>query len=405
MSDETKLDAPKPLADALLAGIAKAKAATAELDKRAGRDPDASPEEPKRSMRIVRAGDEAPNIGIDLLKIDGPVSYLCKRLAFTDGAGPPHMIAGLGSSGKTLLCQELLLSIASGKPAFGAVPVRRARVIHIDYEQGERTTRRRYQRLAAARGIDLAALYREKWLTVIVRPALTLRPEDREHWHRLMAGRGVNFVDSMKCATAGVADENSSEIRAPLDMLSSLSEQTKCRALLTHHFNKAPALASADFDRLRGSAAISEAVDCLWLLRGESNLEQHEGSARNSRPARDVGDRAEPFGFRIEDVARENDPRWGLRISLCPLQEIAARAAAAEEARLERVDQQRLGKTLDKLLATVARFPGETLDDLSARLGRSLSTTRRAILEAGPRLIVSTEEGDRGQRKKIYRLA
>src|SRR5687768_17999122 len=50
------------------------------------------------------------------------------------------------------VCSSDLVCIATGTRVFGMHPVRQGRVMHLDYEQGRRLTRTRYQRLAAALG-------------------------------------------------------------------------------------------------------------------------------------------------------------------------------------------------------------------------------------------------------------
>jgi hypothetical protein len=397
MSDETKLDAPKPLADALLAGIAKAKAATAELDKRARRDPNAT-EEP-RGLRAVPPRKGGPKLGVDLLQSFGPVSFLSRELGFTDGAGPPHMIAGADTSGKTLLSQHLLLSLAAGRTLAGK-PGKPLRCLHLDYEQGKKTTAQRYQRLANAMGLDLRSLNERGALSLLVAPRVLLRPEDRDDWRKLLFGHDVVLIDSFCCATMGVADENSSAIRGPLDLLTALSEETRCRPILIHHFNKD---SPTTVDRLRGSSAIRQAVDCLWTLRAEkeSSGKDPEILARNERPSRDVGDRSAPFGFTISDVAKDGDPKWGLSVALCAAQAISSRRAKEEAAQAESLERA----SVTRLLEMLAAHPSETVYELSLRLKQRKDVTARAILEAGPAVIVEARQQGRGRPQTVYRLA
>jgi hypothetical protein len=398
MSDETKLDAPKPLADALLAGIEKAKAATAALDKRAGRDPDATADEPRKGLRAVPPRKGGPKLGVDLLQSFGPVSFLSRELGFTDGAGPPHMIAGADTSGKTLLSQHLLLSLAAGRSLAGK-PRKPLRCLHLDYEQGKKTTAQRYQRLANAMGIDLRSLNERGALSLLVAPRVLLRPEDRDDWRKLLFGHDVVLIDSFCCATMGVADENSSTIRGPLDLLTALSEETRCRPILIHHFNKD---SPTTVDRLRGSSAIRQAVDCLWTLRAEKEVSGKDSEilARNERPSRDVGDRAAPFGFTICDVAKDN-PKWGLSVTLCAAQAISSRRAKEEAAQAESLERA----SVTRLLEMLAAHPAETIYELSLRLKQRKDLTARAILEAGPAVIVESRQQGRGRPQTVYRLA
>ena len=55
----------------------------------------------------------------DMLTEDAPLTYLVEHLGLVDGGGPPHMIAGAGYSGKTMICQDMALSLASGRHVWG----------------------------------------------------------------------------------------------------------------------------------------------------------------------------------------------------------------------------------------------------------------------------------------------
>jgi hypothetical protein len=59
-----------------------------------------------------------------------------------------NLIAGYGFTGKTIAAQALALAIASGGRVWDMFAARSGRVLHLDYEQGQRLTNERYQRLA-----------------------------------------------------------------------------------------------------------------------------------------------------------------------------------------------------------------------------------------------------------------
>jgi hypothetical protein len=85
-----------------------------------------------------------------------PLAYLVRGLALVADAGPPHLMAGYGYSGKTLALQSMALSLAAARNVWGFYPCPdRRQVVHVDFEQGERLTRIRYQRLARAMDLDL----------------------------------------------------------------------------------------------------------------------------------------------------------------------------------------------------------------------------------------------------------
>src|SRR5437899_12619435 len=110
--------------------------------------------------------------------------------------------------------QSLALSIAAGRPVWGAYGSQRRRVVHVDLEQGDRLTRRRYQRIARAMGVDLAPL--GDALALAAMPPIALTSACADAWREIMTGRDLLIVDSLRAATAG-ADENDSGIRAGLD--------------------------------------------------------------------------------------------------------------------------------------------------------------------------------------------
>src|SRR5687768_4469826 len=119
------------------------------------------------------------------------------------------------------VCSSDLVCIATGTRVFGMHPVRQGRVMHLDYEQGRRLTRTRYQRLAAALGLPGDALRGRVKLRHL--PPVNLVTTGFEQ--ALLArvdGYSVCLIDSLRAATPGI-NENFSDIRAPLDMLGRVS--------------------------------------------------------------------------------------------------------------------------------------------------------------------------------------
>ena len=164
------------------------------------------------------------------------LEYIIAEIGMVAGGGAPHLVAGYGFAGKTLACQAMALALAAHRSVWGAYRApREMRVLHVDHEQGERLTRRRYQRLALAMGVELAEL--GDALAVAAMPPICLTPEHIDTWRELMTGRDVMIVDSLRAATAG-ADENDSGIRSALDMLGALSDASGCRAIVIHHARK-----------------------------------------------------------------------------------------------------------------------------------------------------------------------
>lgn len=254
----------------------------------------------------VEGGDAPTNTRIALL--DGPalaeplppLEYLIREIGLAAGGGAPHLGAGYGFTGKTITWQAAGLALVAHRSVWGAYKAPKPfRVVHVDLEQGERLTRRRYQRLALAMGIELAKL--GDGLAVAVMPPLSLSAEHADAWREIMTGRDLAIVDSLRAATAG-ADENDSGIRAGLDMLGSLSEATGCRALVIHHARKPAGDEDAGRYAIRGSSAIYDACDSVYVFsaaKGEPVLVEHV-------KARSHGEPTEPIALVIEDVERHD---------------------------------------------------------------------------------------------------
>jgi hypothetical protein len=234
--------------------------------------------------------------------------YLVEALGI--GPGAPTCFAGYGFGKKSMAGQSLLLDIVTGGPAFGVYRAKQGPVLHLDYEQGLRLTQERYQRLARARGLDLRELPAGS-LRLAVFPDVYLTHADAEDSIvRAADGCVAILLDSLRAATPGV-DENSSEIRQYVDVLTRVSERTGATVLPIHHARKP----SADGPRgaryaLRGSSALYDAVASLFVFsaeKGEPTRVEHE-------KCRNRGILVEDFGLDVEDVPVGNDPRAGIRV-------------------------------------------------------------------------------------------
>lgn len=246
--------------------------------------------------------------GSELAKPLPPLEYLVREIGLVAGGGAPHLDAGYGFAGKTIKCQSAVLSLVATTPVWGAYRARRAfRAIHVDMEQGRPLTQRRYQRLALPMGVDLAGLGDR--LVVAVMPPISLTVAHRSAWRDLMLGRDFMVIDSLRAATGG-EDENDSGIRAGLDMLGTLSEETKCRALVIHHARKPTADDAGGRYSIRGSSAIYDACDSVYVCsasKGEPVLVEHV-------KARSHGEPTENVALVIEDVEIDGDPKAGVRV-------------------------------------------------------------------------------------------
>jgi AAA domain len=264
---------------------------------------------PKRRVTL-RTARTITTIGVTELAEPLPTqSFLVRSLGI--GPGAPTCIAGYGFAKKTLAVQSLPLDVATGGRAWGVYECKAGRALHLDYEQGKRITQERYQRLARARGIDLLTLKVEDRLRVGIHPGVYLTAGDAEDvLMRTIDGFDVVVIDSLKAATAG-ADENSSEIRQPVDLLGRVSERTGATILVMHHARK-PKVDDPKGARyaMRGSSALYDAMASVFVFEGSKT-----GPTRVlHEKCRNVGTTVEDFGLAVEDVEIDGDPRAGLRV-------------------------------------------------------------------------------------------
>lgn len=339
----------------------------------------------------------------DVILLDGPkigaplpdLAYLVPELGMVSRSGPPHLVAGYGFSGKTLALQSLALSLVSGLPVWGAYRCSEARVLHVDFEQGERLTRNRYQRLARAMAVELDEV--GSALELAVMPRLALTREHAAQWGRLMTGRGLVIIDSLRAATPGL-DENDSGIRSALDMLGEVSERTECRALVIHHARK-PMDGAADASRysIRGSSAIYDASDCAYILsanKGEPIRVAHER-------AKSHGETVPDLALRITDVILGDNPRWGLAVRACGTQTIDERREAARQ---EKHDAQARadGEAIRSALAR--RRSGVPTMELRQLAGLSGTRFHRALAELGEAVAVREERRGKSRAAALHYL-
>ena len=301
-----------------------------------------------------------------------PLVWFCKGLRLARGS--LTIVGGYSYSRKTLYAQDVALSVASGKDALGLYSVTRAPVLHIDYEQGHRITRERYQRMARARGIDL----REAALSVVTFPKFRLNSGNaRDVLRRLLdeTRAGLVIVDSLRASVSGV-EENSSEIREHIDLLGQEIKRVDAAGILLHHARK-PAGDGKGGGRysLRGSGAIFDSADGVFIFsgeKGESTVVDHEKD-------RLVGTELAPFGLDSEDIDHDDDPRWGLLLKHVEgeqLRQIDETKASETEARAR---TERIGK-LEEYLATLPQKTWKgTRSNLAKMVGGKTAVTMAVL--------------------------
>lgn len=254
------------------------------------------------------------------------VNWTLEGLGIAPGA--VTIVGGAGGGGKTMALQALILAVASGRPVWGHFATVQGRAIHIDYEQGDRITRERYQRMANAMRIDLRCLPPDSFgLATLPRFSMKADSATEDTIVRVCTGASVAVIDAFRGAFPD-ARENDSDVRKHLDMLQHASERTGCTMIVIAHSRKA----SEDKDvrsSLRGSSALFDSAQTVYMLDGESGKPTRVHNTKDRVLGGVNGKLRDTFGIRIEDVSGVNednmlDHRWGLDVAYLSTPEVQA---------------------------------------------------------------------------------
>lgn len=258
-----------------------------------------------------------------------PVPWICEPLGLAPGA--VSLFAGYGYSRKTMALQSLGLSVATGRPVWGVWSCRRGSFVHLDYEQGRRLTQERYQRLARGMGVELSELEPGS-IKACVMPRRYLDEDVTEELVAMLEGATFVLVDSLRAAFPH-ADENSSEIRAHLDILSRVSERTGAGFAVIHHARKPNAQAGGTATHvIRGSSALFDACQSVYVFEGEKDTPTRVHHQKD----RIRGLTLDEFGLTSDDTSGPNgEPRWGLVVRHMELAEMESGAESREAARAD----------------------------------------------------------------------
>jgi AAA domain len=264
-------------------------------------------------LALVSAASPSPGWNaLGVSKIFGPLAPMDHLIGALDiCSGAPSLWAGYGFSGKTAAAQSAAVSIAAGVPVWQRFKARRGRVLHLDYEQGERLTRDRYQRIAGGLGLGPSDL--EDRLMLVSMPTVYLDDPDSEAFiASQVEGFDLVIVDSLKAACPTL-DENSSAARVPLDRLTRISEKTGTVFVVIHHSRK-PSMTRGGGAKMaiRGSSALFDASGSVLIFNGEKDKPKRVSHEK----ARTSGICADTFQLRIEDREVGGTPRGGLVLSV-----------------------------------------------------------------------------------------
>jgi hypothetical protein len=329
---------------------------------------------PAATAKPLRRGRTLPTLGpLELAKPLEEKKLLIPALGI--GPGAVTLIAGYGFSRKTLFSQALALDIATGSWCIGgAFRCVRGNVLHVDFEQGERLTSERYQRLARAKNIDLASLDPAS-LRVASLPAVFVNDSDAESvFARAAENCRLVVLDSLRASVPG-ADENSSDIRRHLDVLSRISEKTGAAIVIIHHARKPPASRGGEPPSpryaIRGSGSLYDACASVFIFSGEKG----EPTRVSHEKCRNVGTLHDDFFIESRDVEIGGNPRAGLAIEFLTFSEVASRSVTPDPASSY---EQAKAKIFEAVAKEGGVFRG-TRESLQAALGLGSRTFRPAL--------------------------
>jgi hypothetical protein len=209
--------------------------------------------------------------GAALARPVAPPNLLVPRYGIAQGR--PTALVAYGGVGKTWLAMDLALAVASGSAdCWGQTDLigdtgwnkrsnvlDRRTVLHLDFEMGAAFMAKRYQRMAVGRKIDLATLGDR--LKVVSFPKANLATAGIDvALARACAGTSLCIIDSFRAAAPGV-DENSSDARKYLDLLTRASDATGTAfVVLFHEGKQAPGGDRPQKYVMRGTSALFDAA-------------------------------------------------------------------------------------------------------------------------------------------------
>lgn len=337
---------------------------------------EAPPQDPQSGFGANRQPPNADDGFVPRLDAAGifaplePIAYVIQAIDLCPGA--PGMWAGFGFSGKTVAAQAAALAIAAGLgKVWGAFNAPQGKAVHIDWEQGPRLTRERYQRLGAAMMIGPSDIGDR--LSLVSMPSRYLdEPAAEAELCKLADGVQLVIVDSLRAAAPSL-DENSSDVRRVLDTLGRVSSRTGAAFLVIHHARK-PNQQQAGGTKMaiRGSGALFDACGSVLVFEAEKG----QPTRVSHEKARASGVLTDDFTLTIADVPDGSNPRAGLVVTAeaAPSRE-QQNEDAARDRQLARSKQLR--EELTALFQEKRELGGT--DSIAERIGRKAADVRRVL--------------------------
>ena len=265
-------------------------------------------------------------------------------------AGQPGVIGGRSKVCKTSIACDLAISLGSGTPFLGQFAAEKVPVGFWSGESGAATIRETGQRIAAARGVNLAdvdvawcfdlpRLSRQDHLDLLAETILAKRLK--------VAILDPLYLALLSDATAGGAS-NLFAMGSALQPLTKLGQETGCTLKLLHHFRKA---GQPDDDNPADLAELSQSGISewarQWLLLQRRSPYQGDGVHNLWMRVGGSAGHSSLWGVTIEegliDPETFSGRRWAVKIS--PEGETRTQARKATEQRKDRAASVITGKS------------------------------------------------------------
>lgn len=254
-----------------------------------GSDPGLDPAAIDRAYDLlaqIEARGLAPWPMLDAAHIAAPLpARVYPITGFAMAPGPPALWLSFSFGGKSVILQDMMLSLATGTRIWANWTCKPSKVVHIDYEQGHDETIDRYQRLARGRSpmLDIAQQAAGRLSLVIMPPSFLNSAGAEEAYKRALDGMTLAFIDTFAAATPG-EKENEAAIGEHIYRLGRVSSATGCSVCVAHHMGKDALMAGKNSKAppdprtlARGHTAIFAAAGYVYALggaKGEPKLVQ-----------------------------------------------------------------------------------------------------------------------------------
>ena len=191
--------------------------------------------------------------------------WVCNTLGLVPG--PISILSAFSNAGKSFFAANLAICVANSLKLFGFIDIENpGKVMHIDWDQGQKFSKIYYWRLLNGYGIKSFKninYWRPEWHLD--------DPESKNNLIKQLSDCKLCIIDCLGSAIP-TADINDDRVRSYVDMLNDVSDKTNCAIMLLHH---EPKSASSDpLKAVKGNGSIiSAAGGSIHLVREPDSQE------------------------------------------------------------------------------------------------------------------------------------